>query len=1022
MLSRCLPVLACLLWVSTAAAAPAHYQIAYQSNLQGDWVRSCWEGTPALSTNFAATAPGRSGNAIEVRFVSGNAWNAFGLADRKPGWINQYKYFNEHKTIEFDLYFEPDTTGEGNLVFILEDANMADQPALTSFIPGWATMTPAQRYGQWFHITVNLAALHPNITRFAQFLLFNNGTGNPHFRIADVKLGWDDDLTPPLVTLNSASLNAGYDQLTLAFATDEATLYRIEYGVGNYNTVLNGPADDYTRSATATLGGLVRGTTVQYRIVARDHRTDPAATPNQGVYTGTYAIPAAPSTPPTVSGLAASNVTGSRATLNWTTDRATSAVISYRKNGGSTLTRSFSDLVTNRSVVLDLLEPSTAYTADVAVTDAFANTATRTLEFSTTAASLATVTINTNPASTRPISPWIYGINFLNAITPTPRNLTFNRSGGNRWTAYNWENNASNAGSDYGPYSSDAYLGGGNTPAEAVRSIVAGDRTRGTASLITLQLQGYVAADKNGNVNVGDPNHLANRFKQAVFRKGAAFTATPPTSDASVYLDEFLWTLRGKFSGNIYTDPATPTFVSLDNEPELWPDTHFEIQGGSPMPVATYIQRTIDLAKALKDTDPGVLLFGPVHYGFGGIVNWQGASGFTSSFWFTDKYLQDLKTASDANGRRLLDVYDLHWYSEAQGDGTRITNLTGTTLTPNQVQAIVQSPRSLWDNTYSETSWVSSYLGGPIFLLRRLQSKIDANWAGTKMAITEYANGGDNHIAGAIAQADNLGIFGREGLFAANYWPLTGSYPFVLAAFAMYRDYNGNLGSFGDVSLATTSTDTSKVAAYVSQDSIRAGRYVIVALNRSTTSQDVGFAGLAVAGRAKVYRIEGTQTAPVFVGEVPANLSSWVVTLPALSVSTIELQRLQTFADWQGASFNATELANPAISGAGADPDGSGYTNLQRYAFGLPARGAVVNRPVTLGTTLTGGQTYQTVSFNRSADATDLHYFVEATSDLSGAWTTLATINPGSPATVTVTDTVPQGSGKRAFRVRTTSP
>jgi hypothetical protein len=48
-----------------------------------------------------------------------------------------------------------------------------------------------------------------------------------------------------------------------------------------------------------------------------------------------------------------------------------------------------------------------------------------------------------------------------------PANLTLSRSGGNRMTAYNWETNASNAGSDY--YNeNDSFLGGGNTPNGAV--------------------------------------------------------------------------------------------------------------------------------------------------------------------------------------------------------------------------------------------------------------------------------------------------------------------------------------------------------------------------------------------------------------------------------------------------------------------------------------------------------------------------------------------------------------------------
>ncbi|HUJ45265.1 MAG TPA: glycoside hydrolase family 44 protein, partial [Opitutaceae bacterium] len=497
------------------------------------------------------------------------------------------------------------------------------------------------------------------------------------------------------------------------------------------------------------------------------------------------------------------------------------------------------------------------------------------------------ITITIDPSHSRAISPWIYGINFYDGIPGSPRNLTLNRAGGNRWTAYNWENNASNAGSDW-YYSNDGYLGGGDTPAEAVRSIVDWSRSHGAASLVTLQLQGYVAGDKNGSVDLNDPNHLATRFKQVVFQKGTAFTTTPPTTDAYVYMDEFLAALRGKFSGDIYADAVTPTFVSLDNEPELWPSTHAEIQSTAPDPEA-FIQRTIGLCRALKSVAPSVKLFGPVHYGFNGIVNWQNASGFSSSFWFTDKYLQELKTASAAAGQRLLDVYDLHWYSEAYAGSDRITSLTGATLTDQQIQAIVQSPRSLWDGTYTENSWVASYLGGPIRLLDRLQTKIDADWPGTGLAVTEYANGGDNHIAGAIAEADNLGIFGSRGVFAASYWPLSDSCPFILAAFKMYRDYDGNLAAFGDVSIPTVSSDTSKVAVYVSQDSHTSGRYVVVAINRSTTAQDVGFSGLAVSGNARIFRVEGTGSTPVLVGQGPVDLATWVVTLPALSVSTVEI-------------------------------------------------------------------------------------------------------------------------------------
>ena len=504
------------------------------------------------------------------------------------------------------------------------------------------------------------------------------------------------------------------------------------------------------------------------------------------------------------------------------------------------------------------------------------------------AAGSITITVNTNQS--RPISPWIYGINDYQSLAGAPRNLTLNRAGGNRWTAYNWENNFSNAGSDWGPYSNDDGLSRSSVPAEAVRSIIEADRARTNASLITVQLQGYVSADKNGNVDAHDPNRLAERFKQVVHQKKALLTNSPSTSDACVYMDEFLWALRSRFTNDIYVDPVCPTFVSLDNEPELWNTTHFEIQ---PQPVAPdeFIQKSIRLSQALKALDPKIQLFGPVHFGFNGLVNWKNAPGFSSSYWFTDQYLERIKAASDDAGVRLLDVYDFHWYSEAAVGGARILSLTSSNLNDAQIQAIVQSPRSLWDPTYRENSWIADFLGGPIRILDRIQSRIATHWPGTRLAITEYANGGDNHIAGAIAQADNLGLFGSYGLFAAASYPTSHNSPFLLAGYKMFRDYDGARGSFGDLSIPAVSSDTASVSAYLSQDSLRSNRYVAVVINRSNQSQNVGFMGLNFSGSARVFRLSGTQTSPVLVQQLPVNLSHWSLSLPSLSISTIEVVR-----------------------------------------------------------------------------------------------------------------------------------
>jgi hypothetical protein len=515
----------------------------------------------------------------------------------------------------------------------------------------------------------------------------------------------------------------------------------------------------------------------------------------------------------------------------------------------------------------------------------------------------ADVTISVTPTNTHPISPYIYGINSAAGTAGLPPALTIDRAGGNRWTAYNWETNASNAGSDY-LYENDNYLSGSATPAEAVRSFIAGDQARGMASIITVQLQGLVSGDESGPVSTAAAPDMT-RFKTVAFQKSAhtstAFTLTPPTTDAYVYMDEFLWALDQKLPGQgiFGTAPTTrPVFAQLDNEPELWNSTHLEVQGPQAVSSDAYITKTIGLATALKTQFPNLVIFGAVHYGFNGIYNWQGELTATpsGSNWFPDKYLAALKTASTSFGKPLVDVYDFHWYSEAtDGSGHRITDLNGTTLTAAQIQAIVQSPRSLWDTTYTESSWITSVLGQPIYILGRLQSRIAATYPAMRLAVTEYNNGGAQHIAGTLAQADNLGIFGAQGIFAANLWPLVSSQSYLLAGFRAYRNFDGANAHFGDTAVQAASSNIANVVVYVSTDSARPGRVVMVAINRSTSAQVTAISGQSLTGTAHLYQMTAATAQgqsivqPVAVGTQPASGSTLTLTLPALSVTTVDV-------------------------------------------------------------------------------------------------------------------------------------
>jgi hypothetical protein len=212
------------------------------------------------------------------------------------------------------------------------------------------------------------------------------------------------------------------------------------------------------------------------------------------------------------------------------------------------------------------------------------------------------------------------------------------------------------------------------------------------------------------------------------------------------------------------------------------------------------------------------------------------------------------------------------------------------------VQAIVQSPRSLWDSTFTENSWITSaVIHAPIQILTRLQTKIAAENPGMKIAITEYENGGFNHIAGTIAQADNLGIFGSEGVFAANFWPPGGTYSYTLAGFRAFRGFDGATANFGDTSLQSTSSDVASVVVYASLDSSTPGRVVFVAINRSNAAKVTAINGQALSGTAHLWQMTATTAAaqtvvqPVSIGTMAVSGSTLTMTLPAYSVTTIDV-------------------------------------------------------------------------------------------------------------------------------------
>ncbi|HEY1013665.1 MAG TPA: glycoside hydrolase family 44 protein, partial [Herpetosiphonaceae bacterium] len=276
-------------------------------------------------------------------------------------------------------------------------------------------------------------------------------------------------------------------------------------------------------------------------------------------------------------------------------------------------------------------------------------------------------------------------------------------------------------------------------------------------------------------------------------------------------------------------------------------------------------------APPIKAADPGAQVLGPAEWGWWGyfcsardIV----VSGFCAANSvdraahggtpFLPWYLGQMKQYQDTHGTRILDYLDIHYYPQANGVALDVAGNAATQ------QLRLRSTRSLWDPTYLDESWVADVEGGRVQLIPRMKNWIAGAYPGTKLAITEYNWGGMEHINGALAQADVLGIFGREGVDLATLWsPPTANQPGAFA-FRMYRNYDGGGGSFGDIGVNAASADQARLAVYAAQRSGDNALTVMV-INKTggALTGDLSLAGMTPGLQARAYRYSGANLAAI---------------------------------------------------------------------------------------------------------------------------------------------------------------
>jgi hypothetical protein len=134
--------------------------------------------------------------------------------------------------------------------------------------------------------------------------------------------------------------------------------------------------------------------------------------------------------------------------------------------------------------------------------------------------------------------------------------------------------------------------------------------------------------------------------------------------------------------------------------------------------------------------------------------------------------------------------------------------------------------------------------------------------------------------------------------------------------------------------------------------------------------------------------------------------------LHTASSSSTLTQAVQTAQQtWLSSHFTPAQMADPSISGLGADFDHDGIPTLLEYALGSHPQHHDLN---ALPTALRLPQGQLALTFYRAR--TDVTYVVEASYDLV-TWTPLSTPIIGSGQYQTITDTAPANSTKRFIRL-----
>ena len=520
---------------------------------------------------------------------------------------------------------------------------------------------------------------------------------------------------------------------------------------------------------------------------------------------------------------------------------------------------------------------------------------------------LVPVTVSVDPdAGRRRISPLIYGVNFGSAAQMSDLQWPVRRWGGNAVTRYSWQDDISNRAMDWFFFNIEednpnpGALPDGSAADRFIEETLAADRE----PLVTVPLIGWTPTDRQRRWGFSVAKYGAQQQTECtatgnapwcqpdagngIRPDGTPVTGNDPHDTSREIGPEFAtgW-MDHIASRNGSAGEGGVRFFALDNEPMLWSSTHRDVHPARVHDTELW-QRTLQYAAAMKAADPDVKIFGPDTWGWCDLFyseadNCTQGSDYAAHGAFLPWYLDQVRLDQQTRGVRLIDYVDLHFYP--QGTDVALTTDESSSTAVRRLRSLA----SLYDPSYVDESWI----GQPVWLIPRVKTWIAAHLPGAGLAITEY-NWGDGGLSSALAQAEALAIFGREGVDLAARWVAPAANSRIEDAFRMYLDYDGAGARVDGDSVRAVSSDVNAVGAYAVRGADM--RLWLLLFNKDTRARDTAVelpAGVLFGSNATLYRLDGTQRLGP-AGTAATSGGDLALTLPGRSATLAEVELAAT--------------------------------------------------------------------------------------------------------------------------------